>query len=330
MPYGHNLIGELYPSPEEPELCAEIMFEPEPSFPNNDNNFDNSRKSKVFYFAKRGKCTFAQKAWNAQVQGASALLIADNREEDVSRIVPSKKGNDYNPQIPVFLINKKDAEKISKALEKNSENLANSHSKVVMSLAFPLQKKPKVDLKIKIGLENFTVVENLIGILKFVELLGNKVNVITVFDVDYLNNTQQGKLCMKVGDGKVCSEESTGKYFSLILDLENSVLFEMVKQMYLQSSTSLKNWRIYLEKFKEFCYEDYDEEGIRKLKSGLKECTKNAIGSLENSELYQENFLAARKSENLKDYVLKNSDLSEKFMFLTPSMMVNHQILKVN
>jgi len=34
--------------------------------------------------AQRGECTFAQKAFNAQLAGAQMLIIVDDRYEDVS------------------------------------------------------------------------------------------------------------------------------------------------------------------------------------------------------------------------------------------------------
>ena len=40
----------------------------------------------VFIALKRGKCTFAQKALNAQLAGSSAVLIFDDLDEDINRI----------------------------------------------------------------------------------------------------------------------------------------------------------------------------------------------------------------------------------------------------
>ncbi|KAI3666815.1 hypothetical protein L6452_41852 [Arctium lappa] len=117
--YGGTLTGFiLYPKTNQ-DACTN--FTHDFSFKNNKTTLGTLP---VFLLADRGGCFFTEKAWNAQNAGAAAILVADDRPEQlITMDLPHEGGArfDYvqNITIPSALISLSLEESIKKALNNN-------------------------------------------------------------------------------------------------------------------------------------------------------------------------------------------------------------------
>lgn len=58
---------------------------------------------------RRGSCNFSQKARNAQVAGASAVLVLDHTMENVEEMLPTTHNPvDFNLSIPTLIVQERD------------------------------------------------------------------------------------------------------------------------------------------------------------------------------------------------------------------------------
>ncbi|XAR68708.1 hypothetical protein NMG60_11000056 [Bertholletia excelsa] len=116
--YGGTLVGAVVYVESNSKACR------------NFNDFKISFKSKpgglpVFLLADRGDCYFTLKAWNAQIAGAAAILVVDDRVEPLITMDTPEEGDtrdDYVQKIgiPAALISKTLGDKLKKAIS-NSE-----------------------------------------------------------------------------------------------------------------------------------------------------------------------------------------------------------------
>jgi len=67
----------------------------------------------------RGQCSFVTKVRHAQDAGAIAVIIMDNINEDISKIVLSDDGNGAGIKIPSVMISKKDGDTIKQFIKEN-------------------------------------------------------------------------------------------------------------------------------------------------------------------------------------------------------------------
>ena len=100
-----------------------------------DFNFDPDGINTPILLVQRGGCSFVVKVRNAQNIGASAVVIYDDREENVENVVMIDDGTAGNIFIPSFLIPKKAGELIHEELA----NTLGPHY-VAMTLTFEMNR----------------------------------------------------------------------------------------------------------------------------------------------------------------------------------------------
>ncbi|KAI3437472.1 uncharacterized protein J3R85_005229 [Psidium guajava] len=112
--YGGSMPGTVFYPKDNRDACG--------SFENFNASFNPAtRQLPIVLLADRGVCYFTLKAWNAQNGGAAAILVADDRDEDL--ITMDNPGGDHgdsdylqNITIPAALIKKSLGDDIKKAL----------------------------------------------------------------------------------------------------------------------------------------------------------------------------------------------------------------------
>lgn len=84
---------------------------------------------------ERGNCHFAQKVLNAQKIGAGLAIIGDTNDEDVHKVLPVERTQSLmeSIKIPSILIQKEDADNISKILDQGGAPIS-------LAIHFPLVK----------------------------------------------------------------------------------------------------------------------------------------------------------------------------------------------
>lgn len=128
-PYGTVSVGRVFIPPQGQELgCSpltRISFTDDPDSINT-----------PILLLDRGECPFVVKARMAQDIGASAVIIVNDRDEDVEKIVMVDNGSGGNIFIPSYMINKKDGDIIKEFIKKERMG-----KHVAMTLVFDMKKE---------------------------------------------------------------------------------------------------------------------------------------------------------------------------------------------
>lgn len=93
----------------------------------------------MIIYAQRGNCHFADKVLNAQKLGASLVIIGDNNEEDVHKVLPIERTKKLVDSIvtPSILLDKTDADRMRNIL-------TGSNQEIQLAIHFPLVKSNDV------------------------------------------------------------------------------------------------------------------------------------------------------------------------------------------
>jgi hypothetical protein len=126
-PMGKTVIGRLVGA-NPINACHNI------SIPNEDIKMDES----LVVMVKRGDCPFTQKVMNAQMIGASAVLIVDDRYEDVNRIIPFAETNRTLLNIPSGVIDKRGGDYLLNRLNQDIKN--KNAEEIIVAVQFNLIK----------------------------------------------------------------------------------------------------------------------------------------------------------------------------------------------
>lgn len=110
-PYGSVIVGRLFEPVNHNDRtgCGAII-------PMDFSYGDPDYVVTPILLLERGNCPFVQKIRHAQDIGASAVIISDTSDEDVTNIVMSDDGTGTNLNIPSFLIGKSDGALLRGAL----------------------------------------------------------------------------------------------------------------------------------------------------------------------------------------------------------------------
>lgn len=132
IPYGYSVTGVVHKA-DPPDAC----------YPLKKINFDKS-KGHLIILADRGSCNFAEKVLNAQLIGASLVLILDNNNENVHKIFPVERTKDVLDRIhvPSLLVSKIDGDQLKTAIElhQSNPNLEAYSKPVEIAVHFDLNK----------------------------------------------------------------------------------------------------------------------------------------------------------------------------------------------
>lgn len=153
IPYGHVLNGDIiydFSNKENDYACRPLNNVKKLNKSSNGLFYKSNSK---FLMLDRGNCTFVTKARNAQLAGASLLIINNNTSEDIKEIYMIDDGSGHDIEIPTILISKKDGDKIKKLINPNSKNNKSTSFKI----NFPLEKQNKVTFETVMSSSNFDV-----------------------------------------------------------------------------------------------------------------------------------------------------------------------------
>ena len=102
IPYGQSLIGSISYDPANSKGCniveiSTIESQGQPA------EIVDAKKTKIV-LVDRGQCSFVTKVRNAERQGASLVVVVDNRTEDVTNVVMGDDGTGTGIRVPSMLI----------------------------------------------------------------------------------------------------------------------------------------------------------------------------------------------------------------------------------
>lgn len=250
-----------------------------------------SKDGSIILLAKRGECTFADKALNAQKAGASMIMYVDNTVEDVHKVLPFKESSfNGNIQIPSILLDNPSGNKLIDAVTmKQQQNLTDEN--VIIALDFPLGQKARSEVNLLISInsfESYTLLKDIFQ--KFDDLKLHMSMVPTYFvyrksippnvpvlgtndmkkpldDMNFKLDTSED--CLKMSS--FCARRLDG---AAIEKPEDSPLREILKQMCVYQK-GIDIWYSYITAFHDNCFEFDNVLKKQILVKNLSQCSEN-------------------------------------------------------
>lgn len=155
IPYGLQTLGHFYYDFENKD--AEMACNGVKGLNLEKNDFLNDYNP--FLLVDRGTCSFVTKARNAQKIGAKALIIINNKEEDINDVYMMDDGTGKDINIPTLLISKEDGDKLKKFFKEN-----NFEEKTKISLTFEISRSDDVNFEIIFSSTNLEIYELLFNL----------------------------------------------------------------------------------------------------------------------------------------------------------------------
>ena len=247
--YDFYTRGELYLNSDNSRLeaCQNLP----PINPEISNKSQESFNFKIL-IAKRGLCSFVQKARNAQMAGYSMIIIVNNMKTDIKDVIMSDDGSGNDIHIPIAMISLEDGNKIIKFLEKNKT------SKIIVEINFSQKKEnlEKIDVKIFFSSSELRAYQLFNNLAQYIHKFDNQVNFIPIYVVHrapFYNPDNPIRTINCVSNGKYCyfpKETTITKDGQAIImeDLRQKCLYDISKK-----SNNLFYYFTYLKDFYSEC-----------------------------------------------------------------------------
>lgn len=110
IPYGSLLAGRVFYDANNPTGCDRFQGSLE-------REGDPDTDFSPIVLVDRGNCSFVKKARNVQEHGGALVLVANNKNEDPSRIIMIDDGTGTQIVIPTILIGKESGKKLREGIE---------------------------------------------------------------------------------------------------------------------------------------------------------------------------------------------------------------------
>ena len=135
--YDFYTRGQLFYDENNIEACDSVKT-PKPMV---DSQYNEEFKVLI---TKRGGCSFVHKARNAQIGGYSMVIVVNNMQTDIKKIIMTDDGSGNDIYIPIAMISKDDGEKIINFMQSNKE------SPIIVEINFikKVGKYKKIDFKL--------------------------------------------------------------------------------------------------------------------------------------------------------------------------------------
>ena len=323
--------GELYLNQDSSQLEACQTL------PSINREFGNQYQENFNFkilIVKRGKCSFVQKARNAQIAGYSMIIIVNNMKTDIKDIIMSDDGSGNDIHIPLAMISLDDGEKIINYLEKNKS----SNNKVIVEINFVKQKKDLQNIEVKIffsssELRAYQLFNNL---AQYIDKFGGQVNFVPIYVVHrapLYNPENPIRIINCVSNGKYCyfPKETTitkdGKAI-IMEDLRQKCLYDISKK-----NNNLKYYFNYLSHFHSECL---IKDKVAKFDDN---CAKSVLRSLGYSindidsciaQSYEVKDLLSNLYIDKENNILKNEyeEILKYKLTTFPAVIINNNPLK--
>ena len=174
--YDFYTRGELVLDANNPNLEACQTLSPKIPEIGVGNEFQENYK---IFVAKRGGCSFVQKARYVQRAGYSMLLIVNNMETNIKNVIMSDDGSGNDIYIPIAMISLNDGEKIINYLQKKKSN------KIFVEINFlkKIEDVKTIDLKIFISSSSLKAYELFNHLAEIINKFEGQINFIPIYVV---------------------------------------------------------------------------------------------------------------------------------------------------
>ena len=132
--YDFYTRGQLFIDENNLEACNKIAMP---------RSFGDAQYNEDFkiLIAKRGGCSFVHKERNAKISGYSMVIVVNNMENDIKKIIMTDDGSGNDIFIPISMISKDDGYKIIEYIQKNRDSI------IIVEINFIKKIAKKLDLK---------------------------------------------------------------------------------------------------------------------------------------------------------------------------------------
>ena len=282
--YDFYTRGQLFLDENNLEACQNVKI---PKL-NVDTPYNEEFKVLI---TKRGGCSFVHKARNAQIGGYSMVIVVNNMQTDIKKIIMTDDGSGNDIFIPIAMISQDDGEKIIDYLQNNKD------SKIVVEINFEKKsgKYKRLDVKFFFSSSEIRAYELFNNLAQYINNFGNQVRFTPIYVVHrapfydeklplrVVNCVSKGKYCYFpkvttiINDGQAIIMEDLRQKCIYNLALENENIF-----MYLN----------YLKSFHAECLIKGDNPQFNE------QCAKKVLKSLDYSAIEIDSCIASSFNVN--------------------------------
>ena len=309
--YDFYTRGQLFIEENNLEACQRT------SLP---KNLDNSQFNEGFriLIAKRGGCSFVHKARNAQFGGFAMVVVVNNMDTDIKKIIMTDDGSGNDIYIPIAMISKDDGEKIIDYLTQNK----NSKVGVEINFVKKVNKFKSLDVKFFFSSSNLRAYELFNNLAQYMNKFGDQVNFTPIYVVHrapmydennpirMVNCVSKGKYCYFpksttiINDGQAIIMEDLRQKCVYNLALKNENIFQYL--YYLKSFHAECLIKDNKPQFNEKCAKSVLKslgQSVLDIDSCMAKSFR-ATDLLSNTFIDNENFILEREYEELLKYKL--------------------------
>ena len=239
--YDFYTRGQLFYDENNIEACDSVKT-PKPMV---DSQYNENFKILI---AKRGGCSFVHKARNAQVAGYSMVIVVNNMQTDIKKIIMTDDGSGNDIYIPIAMISKDDGEKIINFMQSNKE------SPIIVEINFikKVGKYKKIDFKLFFSSSELRAYELFNNLAQYMNKFEDQVNFTPIYVVHrapFYDENNPIRVVNCVSKGKYCyfPKETT------IINDGQAIIMEDLRQKCVYNYALIKeNIFVYLNYLKYF------------------------------------------------------------------------------
>ena len=295
--YDFYTRGQLFIDENNLEACNKIAMP---------KSFGDAQYNEDFkiLIAKRGGCSFVHKARNAQISGYSMVIVVNNMENDIKKIIMTDDGSGNDIFIPISMISKDDGDKIIEYIQKNRDSI------IIVEINFIKKMAKKLDVKFFFSSSELRAYELFNNLAQYINKFGEQVNFTPIYVVHrapFYDQNNPIRVVNCVSQGKYC-------YFPKATTITNdgqAIIMEDLRQKCIYHY-ALKNDNIfiylnYLKTFHSECLIKNDQAQFNE------KCAKGVLKYLDISPIKIDACIS--KSFNVND-LLSNSYIDNENILL--------------
>ena len=224
---------------------------------------------------KRGGCSFVQKARNSQRAGYSMIIIVNNMETDIKKIIMSDDGSGKDIHIPIAMISQNDGLKLIDYLQNNKTE----KNKVIIEVNFIKKRNifKKVTVKFFFSSSELRAYELIRSLTQYMYKFENQIQFTPIYVVHkapFYNEENPIRIVNCVSKGKYCyfPKETT-----ITKDGQAIIMEDLRQKCLYNQSIKNNNMNDYFNYLKFFHSQCLIGRGNPKFNDN---CSKNALKSL--------------------------------------------------
>ena len=210
--------GQLFIEERNLEACNSVTTQKSLDDPQYNEGFK-------ILIVKRGGCSFVHKARNAQKGGYSMIIVVNNMQTDIKKIIMTDDGSGNDIYIPIAMISKDDGDKLIEYIQNNKDN------KIIVEINFlkKVTKHKKIDFKLFFSSSELRAYELFNNLAQYIYKFEDQINFTPIYVVHrapFYDEKNPIRVVNCVSKGKYC-------YFPKVTTITNDgqeIIMEDLRQ----------------------------------------------------------------------------------------------------